>query len=405
MFHQLPHRQRLRLLLALHLPGPHPRPLPRYLFSHSDRIFLWSTNGPDHRQSAGGYSFSLTWRSALPGVHASALGIFNFKTGPNSILSFRAELQNMTISRGAVLLEPKGTQAGIVFLAFSLVIVTQDTNYLELVVLSLTNLTPGSDPILNANSSKFSFGGNASSPISSYFFQWVTGQDYSYSSTSYRARIYFYTSNSSSGEIQVQILANSNIYMTGVKVVVFLASKAIGGKGTRFFKQSFSTYYSVSTNLGVPAREYGQPSTGRSCIFGLYEIEPQFYNSNSYSSRTISSYLFSYNGSQAITGSSYSYFVTSYFTTLCLAQCPEATYFDGLACVNCNASMPNCTACTSASTCVSCSSPLIRNYDSNVCECPPHSFLNSSASTCGPCPFDCYTCSGNGTCLTCSNFR
>ena len=104
MLHQLPHRQRLCLLLALHLPGPRPQPLPWYIFSHSDRIFLWSTNGSDHRQSVGGYSFGLTWRSALPGVHTSALGIFNFKTGPNSILSFKAELQNMTVSGGTVLL-------------------------------------------------------------------------------------------------------------------------------------------------------------------------------------------------------------------------------------------------------------------------------------------------------------
>ena len=153
MLHQLPYKQCLLLLFAIHLPGPHPWPLPRYLFSHSDRIFLWSTNGSDHRQSAGGYSFDLTWRSALPGVHASALGIFNFKTGPNSILSFRAELQNMTISGGTVLLEPEGTQAGIVFLAFSLIIVTQNTNYLELIVLGRTNLTSGSDPVLYANSS------------------------------------------------------------------------------------------------------------------------------------------------------------------------------------------------------------------------------------------------------------
>ena len=94
------------------------------------------------------------------------------------------------------------------------------------------------------------------------------------------------------------------------------------------------------------------------------------------------------------------------FTTLCLALCPDATYFDGSACVSCSASMPNCTACTSASSCVGCPSPFIRNYDSNVCECPPRLFFNSSVSSCDPCSFDCYTCSGNGTiCLTCSNFR
>ena len=137
-------------------------------------------------------------------MHSSALGVFNFKTGPNSILSFRAELQNLTTYGGTVLLEPRSSQAGIVFLSFSLIIVTQDVNYLELVVLSSTNLTPGSDPVLNANSSKFAFGDSATEPVYSYFFQWVTGQDSHYSSTYYRAAISFSTpSSSSSGEIRV----------------------------------------------------------------------------------------------------------------------------------------------------------------------------------------------------------
>ena len=176
-------------------------------------------------------------------------------------------------------------------------IVTQDVSYLELVVLSSTNLVSGSSLTLNANSSKFAFGDSATEPVSSYFFQWVTFQGSLYSNTNYRANINFYTSSSSSGEIKVYIYTNNNNYMTGVKAVVILISKAIGSKGTRFFKQSYYTYYSVSTNLGVPAREYGQVSTGRSCIIGLYYIYPYFYDSNSYSSRA-SSYLFSYNSNQ-----------------------------------------------------------------------------------------------------------
>ena len=231
-------------------------------------------------------------------MHSSALGVFNFETGPNSILSFRAELQDLTASGGAVLLEPRSSQSGIVFLAFSLVIVTQDVSYLEQIVLSSTSLVSGSSLTLYASSSKFAFGNSATEPVSSYFFQWVTWQNSPYSHTQYGASINFNTySSSSSGEIRFLIYTNNNIYMTGVKVVVILISKAIGSQGTSFFKRSYYTYYSVITNLGVPAQEYGQVSTGRSCIIGLYRIYPYFYASNSYSSRASSS-LFSYNSNQ-----------------------------------------------------------------------------------------------------------
>ena len=89
----------------------------------------------------------------------------------------------------------------------------------------------------------------------------------------------------------------------------------------------------------------------------------------------------------------------------CLAQCPDGTYFDGLTCTNCNSSMPGCSACTSGSSCVSCPTPLIMNYNSNSCECPPHYFINSSTNTCDFCPFDCWTCNNDGNCLSCGSFR
>ena len=202
----LPHKQPLCFFFARHLPGSYSRSLSRYFNSKIDRILLWSAdfNNPSHGEVAGGYSFPISWRHSLPRVQPSALGVYNFHTGSYSMLSFQAELTSMTTTGGAVLLEPKGTKAGIIFLAFSVVIVTQDTNYLELIVLSRTKLNPGNGPLMYVNSSKFSFGNTSSPPIISYFFQWVTGQDYPLTYTYYSARIDLTTSsNSSNGELKV----------------------------------------------------------------------------------------------------------------------------------------------------------------------------------------------------------
>ena len=202
----LSHKQPLCFLFALHLPGSYSRSLFRYFDSEIDRVLLWSANfyNPSHGEVAGGYSFPISWRYSLPRVQPSALGVYNFYTGQYSMLSFQAELTSMTTTGGAVLLEPKGTKASIIFLAFSVVIVTQDTNYLELIVLSRTKLNPGNSPLIYVNSSKFSFGNTSSPPIISYFFQWVTGQDYPLTSAYYSARIDLTTSsNSSNGELKV----------------------------------------------------------------------------------------------------------------------------------------------------------------------------------------------------------
>ena len=156
---------------------------------------------------------------------------------------------------------------------------------------------------------------------------------------------------------------------------------------------SFTTYSNLSPNMGVSEYYYGQASTGRSCIHGLYSIAPYF---NSYSSQyyfTFDNFAFTY---------SVRYVNYVRLRTLCLAQCPPATYFDGSSCLNCNASMPNCTECTSASNCVSCPSPQIMNFNNNACECPPRWFLNASTYLCDSCPFDCWTCDTNGSCLSCS---
>ena len=171
LFYSLSNRKPLCLFVAFHLPGSHSQPLLRYFSSKLDRISLWSASGPSHAEVVGGYNFALSWRYSLSGVHSSALGLYNFKTGPNSYLGFTAELKNMTNNGGFILFKPIGAQANIVFLAFSVIVVTQDTNFIEVLAFSLN---PG--VATYANSSKFSFT-TTTYPIYYYFIQWVTSHD------------------------------------------------------------------------------------------------------------------------------------------------------------------------------------------------------------------------------------
>ena len=181
-------------------------------------------------------------------------------------------------------------------------------------------------------------------------------------------------------------------------MAVVLISKAINARGTRFDKRQFGYSSYVSANLQVSEYYYGQASTGRSCIHGFRYFRGVFYGSSYY---VKPQYFWSYNGF-SISSRAYDDLYGFSLTTLCLAQCPDGTYFNGNTCIDCNASMPNCTACTSASKCVSCPAPRIMNYNSDTCECPPRYFLNSSTDLCDLCPFDCWTCDSNGSCLSCS---
>jgi len=79
-------------------------------------------------------------------------------------------------------------------------------------------------------------------------------------------------------------------------------------------------------------------------------------------------------------------------------------YFDNLAtfCVACPA---NCLICKSLTLCIVCLSGAFMNTLNNLCytQCPERLFANNSTSSCQVCTYDCYTCSADGTCLSCSS--
>jgi hypothetical protein len=100
----------------------------------------------------------------------------------------------VTTENAIVNVKPVGSDAGIIYLAFSVVIVTQDSNNVELLVLETTS-TPGTYISLYGNSSKFNFDFYGGSPHMVYFMQWVTGADVPTNETfvEYAFYTYFYT--------------------------------------------------------------------------------------------------------------------------------------------------------------------------------------------------------------------
>jgi hypothetical protein len=97
-----------------------------------DRISLWDSSNTTYLAASDGYKFSRTWRYTLPSIQSAALALFNFKTGPHRTLSFIAEFAYIDSAGGVVNMKPMGSDAGIVVLDFSVVVVTQDNNYIQL---------------------------------------------------------------------------------------------------------------------------------------------------------------------------------------------------------------------------------------------------------------------------------
>ena len=104
--------------------------LHRYSNPYLDKIQLWDIAGPTHPSSQSPYNFTVNWRKQLSGVTASSLTLYNFKTGSHNILSFQAEIYPW-VSSARVTLKINGTKSSIIFLAFSIVLKTDQSNFWE----------------------------------------------------------------------------------------------------------------------------------------------------------------------------------------------------------------------------------------------------------------------------------
>ena len=229
------------------------------------------------------------------------------------------------------MLEPKDSEAGIVYLAFSVIVVTEDNPYVELMSFGRTSLVPGDEPTFSASSTKFNFTDSIQSPAAVVFYQWVTGRGgYGSNSINYWTYLKFSTNSTRPAEVNLNISwVGSRIYMTGVKVAVLMVSKdrqlsnivlyetysKDGGAWPRYF----------SDDLGVNSSLFRQPSTGQMCFSGLGVIDLYFYNTTS-SNTLPTSLLFTYNG-QNINGLTYRNIYGCNISTICLGACPPGSYF------------------------------------------------------------------------------
>ena len=234
-------------------------------------------------------------------------------------------------------MNPLSVDGGIVYLAFSVVVITGNSSYLELITVS-SPVGSSRQTGLNfyVNSSLFSFGG-PDAPIATRMYQWLGGVDYNTSSYhNYWANVKLITYGPSSGktyEMRIYFSMGGRVYFSGVKVNVLLVARAIGNSSTAVFSSWTSTgqsyYRRFSPNLGVPTPYFGMPSTGRSCIMGLTNIDLYVYHSKYYPKDT--SFLFHYS-SHNITEVTYSYIYGCSVRAFCLGQCPYGTFFGGAYC-------------------------------------------------------------------------
>jgi hypothetical protein len=88
---------------------------------------MWNSNGATNSPAGplqGGYNFSVTWRETLPDVVSIGMGLYNFVTGDNGILSYQTQLLAADNTSAIVNVDLVGSKARMVYLAFSIVVIT-----------------------------------------------------------------------------------------------------------------------------------------------------------------------------------------------------------------------------------------------------------------------------------------
>ena len=135
---------------------------------------MTGSNGSAMTTVAGGYNYSLSWRQALPGVHASCMALYNFQTSYNSILSYKTSFPTISTATATANLQLVGSGVDLISLSFSIIIITQPSLELELLTLENTtmNYLDSNGVTLTATSTTFNF--TTSMPYVNWFYEWVT---------------------------------------------------------------------------------------------------------------------------------------------------------------------------------------------------------------------------------------
>ena len=131
---------------------------------------IGSISGATYLPVTGGYNFTFAWRTSLATRTSIGLGLYNFEAGVHKFMSFEGVVVVSNASSMIVNINPVATDSGINYLAFSVIVITENNNFVELLWDQHLNANSWS---YNVTSQKFTFG-NGTDPQVLGFFQWVT---------------------------------------------------------------------------------------------------------------------------------------------------------------------------------------------------------------------------------------
>ena len=206
------------------------------------------------------------------------------------MLTFEAEIVNTTASGLTINMKPTTADVGIMYLAFSAIVVTEDNNYLELLTFTQPSITSSSYYI---SSSKFFFE-PSNTPHMVYFFQWITAYDIPNTKIydNYWAYLYVYFVTSSAN-LRITYTKDAT-YLKGMRINILLTNKAHSQKYQKISKTGDSISKSFDYNFGIDTSQYSQSVGGTHCLSGLYVIDLYFYRNTTYTQTP--SFLFTMSG-------------------------------------------------------------------------------------------------------------
>ena len=130
-------------------------------------------NGSVTQPSSAGSFYSRNWRTTLAGVVQYGLMMYNFQTAPNAMLSYNTKIVTIDTSHAIINLFLNGSNSAMIYIAFSAVVITANTNYLELMSLSHYNTSN-----LYGVPTKFTVGSSAVNIH--HFVEWITFDNSNY---------------------------------------------------------------------------------------------------------------------------------------------------------------------------------------------------------------------------------
>ena len=366
---------------------------------------MWTTSGP---APPGNYSFAKSWRYYLPGVISYSLGSANLLTPEYKIVSYRTSFNSIDTSGANITMEIVNVDAAMIYMLFSVIVITENNNYVELISLSsYMPSTSSNTHTMQGTSTKFSFGNAATEPYSIRFHEWVISAPGFYNVPNYWSQVFF-DKFAGTSNFQFRYWTGNNIMMAGAKAVLLLVTQNVAGVSVVHFNSESiagnTTTNVFSVNLGVSTANFGYPRSSPNCVIGLLAIDPyiKWPSTNTpYKTMFLFNYPFPTTNPDYIDIPLYDSMWYVKFSTSCFGLCPTGQLFINGACTpQCPIGCATCDA--TKTTCTSCLSLYYLRTD-GLCyaTCLERFFANNSTKTCDACPVSCVTCVSTSQCLTC----